>query len=152
MKVVLRGSSPLFSALGIPPAPSAGKVRPVLRPVLRRGTADKIHIGMTAVDVLAAFPGQTKFSELDSRADIFPDPSKRRRPDLTIEITNGLVTAIRVYSSRYKTDAGVGPGDSLITLANLHEIRWTDENIAEVQGLNMKFQFQKDRIISVLLS
>src|SRR5258707_12557942 len=117
MKVVLRSSSPLFSALGIPRAASAAKVRPVLR----RGVADTIRIGMTAVEVMAAFPGRTKFSDLDSRADIFPDPSKQHRPDLTLEITDGVVTAIRVYSSRYKTDAGVGPGDSLITLANLHE-------------------------------
>jgi hypothetical protein len=148
MKVVLRSSSPLFSALGIPRAAPAGKVLPVLR----RGAADIVHIGMPALDVLAAFPGRTKFDELNTRADIFPSPSKRHRPDLTLAITDDLVSAIRVYSSRYKTETGVGPGDSLTTLATLHEIHWTDENTAEVHDLNMKFQFAKDRIISVLLS
>lgn len=148
MKVVLRGSSPLFSALGIPCVASHANTAPILK----NGRAGDVYIGMPALDVLAAFAGRAKFNELNTRADIFCSPSQRRHPDLTLDITDGVVTAIHVYARRYKTETGVGPGDSLIALATAHEIHWTDEDNATVHGLNMKFQFEKDRIISVLLS
>jgi hypothetical protein len=147
MKVVLRGSSVLFSLLGVSPAAPVQQ-SPV---VLRRGSADRVQIGMSSLDVLAEYRERAKFNEKSGKADIFPS-TKRRRPEMSLDLRDGVVTAIRVYSSRYKTEEGVGPGDSLIRLANQYPIHWTAENIAEVRDLNMKFQFEKDRIISVVLS
>jgi hypothetical protein len=148
MKVVLRSSSPLLSLLGIPAVPTA----PEAMAVLRRGSADRVYIGMSALDVLAEFNERAEFNELNSMADIFLGPGKQRHPDLSLELTDGVVTGIQVYSPRYKTETGVGPGDNLITLANQYELRWTADNTAEVGELKMRFQFEKDRIISVLLS
>jgi hypothetical protein len=148
MKVVLRSSSPLFALLGM----RAARPTPQPMAVLRRGSAERAHVGMSALDVLAEFNERAKFNELNSRADVFLGPGKQRHPDLSLELTDGVVTAIQVYSHRFKTEAGVGPGDSLISLANRYQLRWTADNIAEVDDLKMKFLFEKDRIISVLLS
>ena len=147
MKVVLRGSSVLFSMLGFSPTAPVQQA-PV---VLRRGSADRVQIGMSALDVLAEYRERAKFDEKSSKADIFPSMN-RRRPEMSLDLREGVVTAIRVYSRRYKTEEGLGPGDSLIRLANQYPIHWTAEDIAEVHDLNMKFQFEKDRIISVVLS
>jgi hypothetical protein len=148
MKVVLRSSSPLFALLGMRAAPQVPQPVAMLRP----GSAERVHIGMSALDVLAEFNERARFNELNSRADVFLGPGKQRHPDLSLELTDGVVTAIQVYSRRYKTEAGIGPGDSLISLANQYPLHWTADNTAEVGDLRMKFQFEKDRIISVLLS
>jgi hypothetical protein len=148
MKVVLRSSSPLLSLLGIPATPQTSQPAGILR----RGSAERVHIGMSALDVLAEFNERAKFNELNSRADVFLGPGKQRHPDLSLELTDAVVTAIQVYSHRFKTEAGVGPGDSLISLANRYTLRWTADNTAEVGDLKMKFLFERDRIISVLLS
>ena len=54
MKVVLRSSSPLFSLLGM----RAIRKGPTAGPVLRRGSVERVHIGMSALDLLAEFNGQ----------------------------------------------------------------------------------------------
>src|SRR5689334_11473246 len=119
MKVILR-SSFLPSLLGI--AHPAVAEAP---PILGRGYAGNVRIGMLAGEV------------------------KVRRRDLSCNIENGVVTAIRVHSRRYKTEAGIGVGDSLVALANRYRIRWSDEHVAEVDELGMKFQIPGDRIVSI---
>ena len=123
MKIVLRGSSFLAALLGGKRnGPGSGKA-----PVLKLGSAGNVRVGMPASDVKAS--GR----------------------DLSFEIEGGVVHAIRVHSRRYKTEAGIGIGDSAIALANHYPIRWT-EDIAEVDDLNMKFQIREDRIVSILIS
>lgn len=73
------------------------------------------------------------------------------RRDLSLETENGVVTAIRVLSRRFKTETGIGVGDSLIALANQHAIRWIDDHIADVDDLKMKFQIAEDRIVAILI-
>src|SRR5689334_591388 len=139
MKVVLRSSSPLLSLLGVdatPPRPAAT--------VLRQGSAGQVHIGMSALDVFAEFHERAQFNELNSRADIYPGSRKQRRAELSCELTDGVVTAIDVFSGAYKTEAGIGPGDSLVALANTYQLRWVADNIAQVDGLNMTFKLEKD--------
>src|ERR1700686_5089065 len=119
MKVILR-SSFLPLLLGI--AHPAVAEAP---PILGRGHAGNVGIGMLAGEV------------------------KVRRRDLSCDIENCVVTAIRVHSRRYKTEAGIGIGDSLVTLANHYQIRWSDEHVAEVDELGMKFQVPEDRIVSI---
>jgi len=76
----------------------------------------------------------------------------QRRPDLEIDTANGAVTAIRVYSRRYKTDAGIGVGDSIVTLANRYPIRWRSDDAAEVEDLKMRFYVENETITSILVS
>ena len=127
MRVVLRGPSFLTTLLG-----SRGNNAAVAEPesslVLTPGSAGDVHIGMPAADVQV------------------------RKRDITCETENGLVSAIRVHSSRYKTEAGIGVGDSVIALANHYPIRWTGDHAAEVEQLGMKFQIEQDRIVSILIS
>src|SRR5579872_7249968 len=145
MKVVVRGSPAMMSLLGRGKKPA----KPALH-VLRRGEAGRARIGMVDLEVLEKFKGRVRFNELNSAADIFD--GRRRRPDLSLQFTDGIVTLIEVHSSRYKTDEGVGPGDSVVALANHHTIRWVTESTAEAAGLKMRFRCENDRIISVLLS
>ena len=124
MKVVVRGSSFLAMLLGSKAnAPVSGAA-----PLLQRGFAGGVRIGMPAIGLNVP------------------------RRELSIEAENGVVTAIRVHSRRYKTETGIGVGDSLIKLANQYPIRWTDDHEAEVDELKMKFQVKEDRIVSVLIS
>ena len=148
MKVVLRGSSGLISLLGTRTSPPASRQAEVLR----RGSAGRVQIGMTALDVLEEFGSKAKFNELNSRADVVSGRGKQRDPALSIEMTDGYVTAIQVFSPDYKTENGIGPGDTLIALANHYPIRWTEDNTVEVRELGMKFTFAKDQITSVILS
>lgn len=146
MKVVLRSSSLLFSLLGIASNASVHKVRPMLR----RGSVDGAHVGMSEGELIAEFGKQIKFEET-GRANAFLASELQHRPDLSFDIENGVVTSIRVYSRRYKTDTGVGVGDDLRVLARQHQIRWTDDDVAEVDDLKMKFQVQGDRIASIVI-
>ena len=124
MKVVLRGTSFLAVLLGSKAnAPPSGAP-----PLLQPGFAGGVHIGMPAVGL------------------------KVPHRELSIEADNGVVTAIRVHSRRYKTETGIGVGDSLIKLANQYPIRWTEDHEAEVDELKMKFQVKEDRIVSILIS
>lgn len=141
MKVVVRAS-----LLGRGKTTAAKPATFVLRP----GEAGRARIGMLDLDVLEKFKGRVRFNELNSAADIFD--GRRRRPDLSLEFTDGILTRIEVHSSKYKTDEGVGPGDSVVVLANRHTIRWVTEGTAEAALLNMRFRCENDRIISVLLS
>jgi len=145
MKVVVRGSPAMMSLLG--------RRRTASKPaahLLSRGAAGRARIGMLDLDVLKEFKGRVKFNELNSAADIF-DGSQRRGPDLSLEFTDGRVTRIEVHSPGYKTDQGVGPGDSTIALANHHTVRWVTATIAEDAGLKIQFRCANERIISVLL-
>ena|SRR5436309_898736 len=123
MRVVVRGSSFLASLL----APGRNASVPEAALMLRRGSAGDVYVGMPEGDVNAS--GR----------------------DFTAEMFNGVVAAIRVHSRRYKTDAGIGVGDSLIALANHYQIHWTDDNVAEVEDLRMKFQIERERIVSILI-
>lgn len=123
MKVVLRGSSFLASLLG---SKSNARI-PAAPPLLRRGSAGDVQIGMPAGSL------------------------KVRRRDLSLEIENGVVTAIQVHSRRYETEAGIGVGDSLFRLANHYPIRWAEDHVAEVDDLRMRFQIAEDRIVSILI-
>lgn len=147
MKIVLRSSSLLFSLLGITANAPMSKVQPVLR----RGSADGIDIGTSAKQLLEEFGTKLQLDEKTGRLEAFLASPLQRRPDLSFEIKDGVVSAIKVYSRRYKTESGIGVGDALLTLANQHQIHWTDDNIAEVDELKMKFQIQDDRIISILV-
>ena len=95
--------------------------------ILRRGSAGNVYVGMAEDDV---------------------NVSGR---DLTAEMFNGVVAAIRVHSRRYRTEAGIGVGDSLIALANHYQINWTEDNVAEVDDLRMKFQIEGETIVSILI-
>jgi len=123
MKVVLRGSSLLAKLLTSKSTASADEP-----PVLGPGAAGNVRIGMPAAQL------------------------KARRRDISCEIENGLVNAITVHSRRYKTETGIGVGDSAIALANHYPIRWTGDHVAEVDELKMKFQIEQDRIVSILIS
>jgi len=124
MKVVLRGSSLLAKLLG----EGKGRASADQPAVLSPGSAGGVHIGMPAAQV------------------------KTRRKDISCEIENGVVHAICVHSRRYKTDAGIGVGDSAIALANQYTIRWTGDHTAEVDELKMRFQIEQDRIVSIVIS
>lgn len=148
LKVVIRSSSLLFSVVGI--AANAPVAR--VRPALRRGAAGDVRIGM-AVEAVEAHFGPKLRSEGDGgRADIFlASPLLQRRPDVTLDLKDGVVSAIRVYSRRFKTEAGIGAGDSLDALRRAYEIRWLDDDTAEARELGMQFQLENDRIASVLI-
>jgi hypothetical protein len=124
MKVVLRSSSFLAMLLGSKANASVSDAPPLLQ----RGFAGGVRIGMPAVGL------------------------KVPRRELSIEAENGVVTAIRVHSRRYKTETGIGIGDTLIKLANQYPMRWNDDHEAEVDELKMKFQVKDDRIVSILIS
>jgi hypothetical protein len=148
MRVVLRSSSLLFSLLGIAMNVPLHKVRPVLR----RGSADGVRIGMTLGELASLFGKRMKIDERTSRADVFLAPEFQQRADLSFETENGTVSAIWVYSRRYKTEAGIGVGDEPSALAAHYRIRWTDDNLAEVDDLSMKFEIRDDRIAAVIIS
>ena len=124
MKVVLRGSSFLAALLGSRSNGPVAEAPPVLLP----GSAGNVYVGMPAADL------------------------KARHRDVFCETENGVVTSIRVNSGRYKTEAGVGVGDSSIALANKYPIRWTSDHVAEVDDLRMKFQIEQDRIVAIFIS
>ena len=124
MRIVLRGSPILAALFGHRQNGTTSDAPPLLMP----GAAGDIQIGASGAGV------------------------KARRKDLTCEIENGVVSAIRVHSRRYKTEAGIGVGDSVIALANTYPIRWTGDHIAEVDDLKMKFQIEEERIVSILIS
>lgn len=147
MRVVLRSSSLLFSLLGIAMNAPLHKVRPILR----RGSADGVSIGMTVDELQNLFGNRMKIDAKTSHADVFLAPEFQQRADLSFEIQNGAVRAIRVYSRRYKTDAGIGVGDDPSALAAHYDIRWTDDNLAEVDDLSMKFEIRDDRIAAVVI-
>jgi hypothetical protein len=67
-------------------------------------------------------------------------------------VERGFVIAIRVASASYKTEQGIGVGDSSIALASRYAIRWLDDHIAEVEDLGMMFQIEADRIIAIVIS
>ena len=96
-------------------------------PLLRAGSAGNVYIGMAAASV------------------------KVRPRELSCQIENGVVTAIQVHSGRYRTDEGIGVGDSVIALANKYTIRWSEDHIADVDDLKMRFQIDHDRIVSILI-
>ena len=149
VRIVLRSSSLLFSLLGITANAPVHKVLPILR----RGSAGRIGIGTAAADLFAIFGKNLKVDSKSGTIDAFSaSPMLHRRPDLSFQLENGLVTSIKVFSRRYKTESGVGVGDSLITLANRCQIRWPQDNLAEVETLNMKFRIENDRIVWILLS
>jgi hypothetical protein len=147
MKVVLRSSSVLLSLLGMTAKAPLSRARSILR----RGSTDSVRIGMSVIDLLAEFGSQVEIDEAAGRANIFLASAKQRRPDLMLEIRDGVVTSIRIYSSRYKTESGVGPGDGIITLGSQYQMHWKDDNTAVVRELNMEFQVEKDRVVSVLI-
>ena len=147
MKVVLRSSSLLFSLLGIAVNAPMTKVQPLLR----RGSADGIDIGTSARQLLDEFGAKLQLDDKTGRLEAFLASPLQRRPDLSFEMKEGVVIAIKVYSRRYKTESGIGVGDTLVMLANQHVIHWVDDDIAEVADLKMKFQVQDDRIISILV-
>ena len=126
MKVVLRGPSFLASLAAL--ISHTGSSAPADVPsVLEPGTAGGIKIGMPAAD------------------------AKVRKKELQYEVEDGVVSAIRVLSPRYKTEAGIGVGDSTIALANHYPIRWSGDQIAEVERLNMKFEIKDNHIASILV-
>lgn len=147
MKIVLRSSSLLFSVLGITANAPVSKVQPILR----RGSVDGLNIGTPVQELLAEFGKKLQVDEKTGRLEAFLASPLQRRADLSFETKDGVVTAIRVYSRRYKTESGIGVGDALLTLANQHQIHWTDDDIAAVDDLKMRFQVKEDRIISILV-
>src|ERR1700730_9948597 len=120
MKVVLRSSSLLFSLLGIAVNAPVSRVQPLLR----RGSADGIDIGTSARELLDEFGTKLQLDDKTGRLEAFLASPLQRRPDLSFEIKDGVVTAIKVYSRRYKTQTGIGVSDTLLTLANQHPIHW----------------------------
>ncbi|MGA2598043.1 MAG: hypothetical protein ABSH09_13755 [Bryobacteraceae bacterium] len=149
MRIVLRSSSLLFSVLGITANVPVHKVVPVLR----RGFAGRIRIGAAAGDLFALFGKNLKVDRKSGTIDSFSaSPLLQRRPDLSFQLENGLVTSIKVYSRRYKTEFGIGVGDNPAALSNHYRIRWPEDTLAEVETLNMKFRIENDRIVWILLS
>lgn len=149
VRIVLRSSSLLFSVLGITANAPVHKVLPVLR----RGLAGRIGIGASAADLFTIFGKNLKVDRKSGTVDAFSaSPMLQRRPDLSFQLENGIVASIKVFSRRYKTERGVGVGDSLITVANHYQVRWPQDNLAEVETLNMKFRIENDRIVWILLS
>ncbi len=147
MRIVLRSSSLLFSLLGIAANAPLSRVRRLLRP----GAAGDLGIGMSVPQLRAEFEGAMKFDENGGKAHVFLASPSQRRPDLSFDIAAGAVTAIRVYARSFKTAAGIGPGGSVEELSDRYNIRWTDDNVAEVDDLRMSFQVEEDRIVSVLI-
>ncbi len=149
MRIVLRSSSLLFSLLGITANAPVHKVVPVLR----RGSAGRIRIGAAPEELFAVFGKNLKVDGKTGTVEAFSaSPMLQRRPDLSFQLENGVVTSIKVFSRRYKTEAGIGVGDSLVTFANHYAIRWPEDNLAEVEALNMKFRAENGRIAWILLS
>ena len=149
MRIVLRSSSLLFSVLGITANVPVHKVVPVLR----RGSADRIRIGAAASELFGIFGKNLKVDRKSGTIDAFlASPLLQRRPDLSFQLENGVVTSIKVFSRRYKTEAGIGVGDSIVTLANRYQVRWPQDGLAEVETLSMKFRIENDRIAWILLS
>lgn len=124
MRLVLRGSSFLVAMLR---RNGDARARPT-PPLLRPGSAGNVYVGMPAASL------------------------KVPRRELSCETKDGVVTAIRVHSGRYRTDAGIGVGDNVIALASHYPIQWTEDHVADVADLRMKFQIERDRIVSILLS
>lgn len=149
MRIILRSSSLLFSLLGITANAPVHKVVPVLR----RGSADRIRIGAAPDDLFAAFGKNLKVDRKAGTVEAFTaSPILQRRPDLSFRLENGVVASITVFSRRYKTEAGVGVGDGVVSLANSYQIRWPEDGVAEVENLNMKFRVENDRITWILIS
>ncbi len=147
MRIVLRSSSLLFSVLGITANAPLSKVRRLLRP----GAAGNVGIGMSVRQLREEFEDRVRLDENAGTAHVFLASLSQRRPDLSLDIAGGEVTAIRVYARSYKTAAGIGPGGSVRELSDRYDIRWTDDNIAEVDDLRMSFQVEGERIVSVLI-
>jgi hypothetical protein len=149
MRIVLRSSSLLFSVLGITANAPVHKVVPVLR----RGFAGRIRIGAAADDLFAIFGKNLKVDRKSGIIHSFSaSPRLQLRPDLSFQIEHGLVTSIKVFSRRYKTESGIRVGDSLETLSNHYQISWPEDGLAEVETLNMKFRIENDRIVWIRLS
>jgi hypothetical protein len=149
MRIVLRSSSLLFSVLGITANAPVHKVVPVLR----RGFAGRIRIGAAAEDLFAMFGKNLKVDRKSGTVDSFSaSPILQRRPDLSFQTENGLVTSIKILSRRYKTESGIGVGDNLETLVNHYQVSWPADSLAAVETLNMKFRIENDRIVWILLS
>lgn len=148
MRVVFRSSSLIFTLLGIVFNAPVSRVREVLR----RGQAGRVRIGMPVADVLALFGKRGRPAADGESIDVFLLSSLQGRPDLSIATQNGLVSVIRVYSRRYRTEDGIGVADPVAELAKAYPIRWLAESVAEVESLHMRFHIGNKRIASIELS
>ena len=148
LKVVIRSSSLLFSVVGIAANAPVAKVRPILR----RGAAGDVRIGMTVEAVEAQFGPKVRSGADPGCAHIFlVSALLQSRPDISLAMKDGVVSTIRVYSRRFKTEAGIGAGDSLDALRQAYPIRWLDDDTAEAGELGMRFEVVNDRIASILI-
>lgn len=148
MKIVLRSSSLLFTLLGITLNAPVSKVRELLR----RSSAGQVRLGMPIGEVLEEFGERAKVHPERDVVDVYFASHMQRRPDLSLSLSDGAVKSIRVYSRRYKTEAGIGVGDALFSLANAHQVKWLDDRTVENSDLGMRFDIEDDRITSVLIS
>ena len=147
MRVVLRSSSLLFTTLGIVLNAPVSRVREALR----QGVAGHVQIGLRVQDILVMFEGRTRYDADNSTVHVFATSPPQGRPDLSIALKNGSVASIRVYSSRYRMESGVGTGSPLMEVASHYSLRWIDDKTAEAAGLKMQFEFRKETVISILV-
>ena len=121
--------------------------------MLRRGSAGRIRIGVAPDELFAEFGKNLKVDRKAGTVEAFSaSPLLQRRPDLSFQLENGVVASIKVFSRRYKTEEGIGVGDSLVTLANHYSILWAEDNLAQVEALNMKFRAEGGQITWILLT
>ena len=148
MTVVLRSSSLFLKLIAILSQTKVARVEGALR----RGVVGRLRIGMTFRELKSTVQPAVLDGESEKTVTIYYGSNSGEQPTLKADITNGVVSQLRIFSQRFRTDIGIGVGATLTELSRFYRIAWSKPGLAYVDSLRMVFEIREGKIASILVS